>query len=79
MRLQMSLFSLLALSSTASSAADAQAQLSSAYTCEDPPYKVHMVSQSPLVIYITDFLTPFERSHLQAITSVSPRLLFPQS
>ncbi|KAK0625073.1 hypothetical protein B0T17DRAFT_531841, partial [Bombardia bombarda] len=33
-----------------------------------PPYKVLMVSKSPLVIYITDFITPSERAHLQNIT-----------
>jgi prolyl 4-hydroxylase len=46
----------------------AQAPLASsdddAYTCADPPYKVRIYSRSPLVIYITDFITPFERKHL---------------
>ena len=34
------------------------------YSCTHPPYKVHLVSKSPLVIYITDFLTQAERDHL---------------
>ncbi|KAK1833960.1 hypothetical protein QBC39DRAFT_301809 [Podospora conica] len=39
------------------------------YVCTHPPYKVTMVSKSPLVIYITDFLTPSERAHLLHVTS----------
>lgn len=38
------------------------------YTCTHPPYKVTLVSKSPLVIYLTDFLTPSERAHLLHIT-----------
>ncbi|KAK3937812.1 hypothetical protein QBC46DRAFT_344184 [Diplogelasinospora grovesii] len=38
------------------------------YVCTHPPYKVLMVSKSPLVIYINDFITPEERAHLQRIT-----------
>ncbi|SPO03616.1 uncharacterized protein DNG_06299 [Cephalotrichum gorgonifer] len=34
------------------------------YACVHPPYKVHLFSKSPLVIYITDFLTPSERAHM---------------
>ncbi|KAG7284657.1 hypothetical protein NEMBOFW57_009265 [Staphylotrichum longicolle] len=34
------------------------------YVCEHPPYKVHLVSHSPLIIYIQDFVTPSERAHL---------------
>ncbi|KAK3988804.1 hypothetical protein QBC44DRAFT_328599 [Cladorrhinum sp. PSN332] len=34
------------------------------YECQHPPYKVLMVSKSPLVIYIKDFITPPERDHL---------------
>ncbi|KAK1760234.1 hypothetical protein QBC47DRAFT_448782 [Echria macrotheca] len=41
------------------------------YNCEHPPYQVLMVSKSPRVIYITDFLTPEERSHLQNVTQNS--------
>ena len=39
--------------------------LSSAYSCIHPPYKVHLVSRSPLVMYLEGFLTGGERSHLQ--------------
>ncbi|KAK4182628.1 hypothetical protein QBC35DRAFT_395590 [Podospora australis] len=38
------------------------------YTCTHPPYKVLMVSKSPLVIYVKDFLTPDERAHLLKLT-----------
>lgn len=34
------------------------------YECVHPPYKVHIFSRSPLVIYITDFLTADERAHM---------------
>ncbi|KAK3317451.1 2OG-Fe(II) oxygenase superfamily protein [Cercophora scortea] len=37
--------------------------------CEHPPYKVLMVSKSPLVIYISNFITADERAHLQKVTS----------
>ena len=40
------------------------------YVCEHPPYKIHIVSRSPLVIYIVDFLTASERAHLKAVTCV---------
>ncbi|KAH7320071.1 hypothetical protein B0I35DRAFT_227559 [Stachybotrys elegans] len=51
-------------------AQDEQAVLSSGelpddYACQHPPYKVHLVSKSPLVLYIEDFLTRHERLHLQ--------------
>ncbi|KAK1772161.1 2OG-Fe(II) oxygenase superfamily protein [Phialemonium atrogriseum] len=45
-----------------------QLPLTSDFVCEHPPYKVHLVSSSPLVIYITNFLTDQERAHLQEIT-----------
>lgn len=38
------------------------------YVCEHPPYKVLMVSKSPLVIYIKDLITPPERAHLLNLT-----------
>ncbi|KAF2839529.1 hypothetical protein M501DRAFT_1056887 [Patellaria atrata CBS 101060] len=38
-------------------------------TCTHPPYKIHIFSLSPLVIYIVNFLTPEERQHLLSITS----------
>ncbi|ROT35080.1 oxidoreductase [Sodiomyces alkalinus F11] len=39
------------------------------YTCEHPDYKVLVFSRSPLVIYITDFITPAERRHFLALAS----------
>jgi len=48
---------------------------SNPYVCEHPPYKVHLVSHSPLVIYLENFVTPKERAHLLKIRSV----LFPSS
>ncbi|KAK2039486.1 oxidoreductase [Colletotrichum somersetense] len=39
------------------------------YVCEHSNYKVHLFSHSPLVIYISDFVTPFERRHLQKATN----------
>lgn len=68
MRFQASLYGLLALCSFASCNEDTQVPLTNNYVCEDPSYRVHMVSKSPLVMYITDFLTERERAHLQAIT-----------
>jgi hypothetical protein len=50
-------------------AADEQALLVNLddYVCSHPPYQVLMVSKSPLVIYIKNFITPSERAHLQRI------------
>lgn len=42
----------------------------SEYVCTHPSYKVHMVSKSPLVVYIADFITAAERSHLLEMASV---------
>ncbi|KAK4159695.1 prolyl 4-hydroxylase 1 [Cladorrhinum sp. PSN259] len=36
------------------------------FVCSHPPYQVHLISSSPLVIYIKNFLTPTERAHLVA-------------
>ena len=55
---------LAALALMCRAAAAAQTPLVDDYECSHPPYKVHMVSKSPLVIYITDFLTQAERDHL---------------
>ena len=60
------------LSGLAAGSQDAQVPLSSSFVCKHPPYKVHLVSKSPLIMYITDFLTPEERSHLQTQTYASP-------
>ncbi|KAJ2895605.1 hypothetical protein MKZ38_006317 [Zalerion maritima] len=48
--------------------ADGASTISDDYECTHPPYKVHIVSKSPSVLYITDFVTPEERLHLQEIT-----------
>jgi prolyl 4-hydroxylase len=42
-----------------------QKALSSELTCIHPPFKIHLFSKSPLVIYIANFITPEERAHLQ--------------
>ncbi|KAK0737863.1 hypothetical protein B0T18DRAFT_420751 [Schizothecium vesticola] len=61
----------LALHASATTPTNDQAPLTNLddYTCTHPPYKVTLVSKSPLVIYITDFLTPAERAHLLHITA----------
>jgi prolyl 4-hydroxylase len=41
--------------------------LPSDYTCTHPPAKVHLLSKSPLVMYIEDFLSHHERLHLQSL------------
>lgn len=61
---------IVALSGVADGSKDAQVSLMSNFVCEHPAYKVHLVSSSPLVIYITDFLTERERAHLQKETWV---------
>ncbi|KAK4216513.1 hypothetical protein QBC37DRAFT_471391 [Rhypophila decipiens] len=38
------------------------------YVCQHPPYKIQLVSSSPLVIYIKDFLTKAERDHLREVS-----------
>ncbi|KAK2591476.1 hypothetical protein QQS21_010822 [Conoideocrella luteorostrata] len=45
-------------------AAQMQSPISEAYSCTHPPYKVRIVSKSPLVVYLEDFLTPGEQVHL---------------
>lgn len=42
-------------------------------SCAHPSYKVHLLSKSPLVIYITNFLAPAERAHLQKLAKHSFR------
>ncbi|KAF9874335.1 hypothetical protein CkaCkLH20_08318 [Colletotrichum karsti] len=39
------------------------------YTCDHTGYEVHLFTTSPLVIYIANFVTPFEREHLKRITN----------
>lgn len=38
-------------------------------TCTHPPYQIHKVSSSPLIIYLSNFLTPLETTHLLSISS----------
>lgn len=38
------------------------------YACQHPQYQTHIVSTSPLVIYIENFLSEEEQSHLLEIT-----------
>lgn len=38
------------------------------HVCIHPPYNPHFFSTSPVVIYISDFITPSERAHLLSIT-----------
>lgn len=38
------------------------------YTCVHPPYKVQILTRSPLVIYLTDFITPEERAHVLKVS-----------
>ncbi|KAF4925843.1 Prolyl 4-hydroxylase subunit alpha-2 [Colletotrichum viniferum] len=39
------------------------------YVCDHSGYEVNLFSHAPLVIYITNFVTPFEREHLKKITN----------
>lgn len=43
---------------------DSSSSSSSSYECTHPSYTIHLLSKSPLVIYIADFITPSERKHL---------------
>jgi prolyl 4-hydroxylase len=52
-------------SALANSDHEQQAPLTgSDYVCEHPPYRPLIVSKSPLVIYLQNFITPSERTHL---------------
>lgn len=42
------------------------------YQCKHPDYHIHMLSRSPLVIYIENFITTKERDHLLRVTFVNP-------
>lgn len=39
------------------------------YNCDDHKYEISVYSMDPLVIYIENFVSPFEREHLQRITN----------
>lgn len=45
-----------------------QKPMTDEYVCEHPPYTVSLVSKSPLVAYLHNFITPSERAHLQDVT-----------
>ena len=45
-----------------------QKPLADEYVCEHPPYTVSLVSKSPLVAYLQNFITLSERAHLQEVT-----------
>lgn len=53
---------------TEKNSATHQSASNPASSCVHPPYKIHLLSKSPLVIYIEDFITPDERLHLQGLT-----------
>jgi prolyl 4-hydroxylase len=38
-------------------------------TCPHHPYRIHIFSTSPLIIYIPNFITPAESAHLQSISA----------
>ncbi|KAI0598666.1 2OG-Fe(II) oxygenase superfamily protein [Biscogniauxia sp. FL1348] len=47
---------------------DAQRPMALDASCQHPPYQSHIVSRSPLVIYLANFLTEAEQAHLREIT-----------
>lgn len=58
-----------ALISTAlSHDAEQETLTSDNYTCVHPPYKAQILTRSPLVIYLTDFITPEERAHVLKVS-----------
>lgn len=48
-----------------------QKPITSDFVCQHPPYTVSIVSKSPMVLYLHDFITAEERIHLQDITKDS--------
>lgn len=56
----------------ASAGNDAAQKKLNGYECTHPPYKSHLLSKSPLVIYIENFVTDAERLHLQELAYVKP-------
>lgn len=51
-----------------SGASATQKPIKGDFICEHPPYTVSLVSKSPLVAYLHNFITPKERAHLQEVT-----------
>jgi len=39
------------------------------FKCIHPPYRVHKVSSSPLILYLDNFITPQERTHLKEVSA----------
>ncbi|KAK2607588.1 hypothetical protein N8I77_006251 [Diaporthe amygdali] len=54
-----------------SGASASQKPIKGDFICEHPPYTVSLVSKSPLVAYLHNFITPKERAHLQEVTKDS--------
>ncbi|CAK7198247.1 hypothetical protein SEUCBS139899_000906 [Sporothrix eucalyptigena] len=59
---------LCALLSLVSSAHASTQKVLSGDVCQHPPYEVHIVSSSPLVVYLENFVTPDECAHLKRVT-----------
>lgn len=78
MRFTLSFLAITALQTLVSSSQNAQIPISEDYTCENPTYRTIIVSRSPLVIYIKNFLTQRERDHLQEVTYAAkePELVY---
>lgn len=62
------LLGLAAGTASAHSHGDAQKPLASSDSCKHPAYQSHIVSKSPLVIYLEGFVTTEEQEHLKEIT-----------
>ncbi|KAK3944444.1 hypothetical protein QBC46DRAFT_251808 [Diplogelasinospora grovesii] len=59
---------------TSSTQETAQIPISSeGVVCEHPPYRIQLVSSSPLIIYIHNFLTENERTHLRSTRQVKDK------
>ncbi|KAH7349700.1 oxidoreductase [Plectosphaerella cucumerina] len=60
---------LLALAATVAADEAQQPLIPDDYNCDDHKYEISVYSMDPLVIYIENFVSPFEREHLQRITN----------
>lgn len=66
---KMGLFALLSYAGLAATTGIiTQGQGAQTTSCQHPAYRSHLVSKSPLVIYLDGFLTADEQTHLQTIT-----------
>lgn len=61
-------WSFIAAAAIFGSANASQKPITHEYVCEHPPYTVSLVSKSPLVAYLHNFIAPSERAHLQEAT-----------